>query len=110
MGRMGLLSTQKPLIILHLDTRRNCTMNDRIRELAKQASGEFYISAGNQTPTWCFKYDDCQRFAELIVRECVDVLKKDMELAHIQLIPLDFKMYANGRLQRTIKEHFGVNS
>ena len=48
--------------------------------------------------------------SELIVRECVDVLKKDMELAHIQLIPLDFKMYANGRLQRTIKEHFGVNS
>ena len=49
-----------------------------------------------------------RKFAELIVRECADVLKKDMELAHIQLIPLDFKMYANSRLQRTIKEHFGV--
>jgi len=49
-----------------------------------------------------------EKFAELIVRECADVLKKDMELAHIQLIPLDFKMYANGRLKRMIKEHFGV--
>ena len=49
-----------------------------------------------------------RKFAELIVKECVDVLKKDMELAHIQLIPLDFSMYANSRLQRTIKEHFGV--
>jgi hypothetical protein len=49
-----------------------------------------------------------EKFAELIVQECVATLKKDMELAHIQLIPIDFKMYANGRLQRTIKEHFGV--
>jgi hypothetical protein len=48
------------------------------------------------------------KFAELLVQECVATLKKDMELAHIQLIPIDFKMYANGRLQRTIKEHFGV--
>lgn len=49
-----------------------------------------------------------ERFAELIVAECYETIKKDMELAHIQLIPIDFGIYANGRLRRIIKEHFGV--
>lgn len=49
-----------------------------------------------------------ERFAELIVGECYETIKKDMELAHIQLIPIDFGIYANGRLRRIIKEHFGV--
>lgn len=49
-----------------------------------------------------------KEFAELIVRECYDTIKKDMELAHIQLIPIDFGIYANGRLRRIMKEHFGV--
>lgn len=49
-----------------------------------------------------------EKFAELIVRECYETIKKDMELAQIQLLPLDFGMYANGRLRRIIKEHFGV--
>jgi hypothetical protein len=49
-----------------------------------------------------------QKFAELIVQECYETIKKDMELAHIQLIPIDFGIYANGRLRRIIKEHFGV--
>ena len=81
-------------------------MNERIKNLAEQArktlatdammGGDFNMNA----------YE--QKFAELVVEECVATLKKDMELAHIQLVPLDFKMYANGRLQRTIKEHFGV--
>ena len=81
-------------------------MNERIRELAEQA--------GVNTMLWdngkwtSFLSSEQKKFAELIVEECVATLKKDMELAHIQLVPLDFKMYANGRLQRTIKEHFGV--
>jgi hypothetical protein len=49
-----------------------------------------------------------EKFAELIVGECYETIKKDMELAHIQLIPIDFGIYANGRLRRIIKEHFGV--
>jgi hypothetical protein len=49
-----------------------------------------------------------QKFAELIVGEFYETIKKDMELAHIQLIPIDFGIYANGRLRRIIKEHFGV--
>ena len=74
----------------------------RMRDLVQQAKA-------NQPYECSYTKDDwLKTFAELIVKECADVLKKDMELAHIQLIPLDFKMYANGRLQRTIKEHFGI--
>lgn len=47
-------------------------------------------------------------FVELIIKECVSVIKRDMELADIQLVPLDFKMYANNRLNRVIKEQFGI--
>jgi len=70
-------------------------MNQRIRELAKRAGGEFYISGGNQTPTWYFKYDDCQKFAELIVKECADVAVK-FHLAHPYSV------------EYQVKKHFGV--
>lgn len=77
-------------------------MNQRIRELAEQATQ--HSKEGFYTYTQL----DAEKFAELIVRECYDTIKKDMELAHIQLIPIDFGIYANGRLRRIIKEHFGV--
>ena len=88
--------------IYYNNLRKNVNnMHPRLKELAIEAGA--YVD-GNNLLTG--PMDDA-KFAELIVRECADVLKKDMELAHIQLIPLDFKMYANGRLQRTIEEYFG---
>jgi hypothetical protein len=94
-------------------------MNERIQKLIEQAH--------EQKPYMVFDPRTCnliqlersgeliyhnvfnpEKFAELLIKECAETLKKDMELAHIQLIPLDFKMYANGRLQRTIEEHFGI--
>jgi hypothetical protein len=72
-------------------------MNERIKELEAQCHR-----------TFSEHHIDLDRFAELIVRECYETIKKDMELAQIQLLPLDFGMYANGRLRRIIKEHFGV--
>ena len=72
-------------------------MNERIRKLADQCYHRYS------------EYNiDLEKFAELIVKECYGTIKKDMELAHIQLVPLDFEMYANGRLRRIVKEHFGV--
>lgn len=79
-------------------------MNERIEKLAEQAKG----TKTPGYPVWRFYNSELEKFAELIVRECANTIKKDMELAHIQLVPLDFKMYANGRLRRIIKEHFGV--
>jgi len=55
-------------------------------------------------------YFDKQKFAELIVRECRDIVEQDMKLAHIQMIPLTLEKYANGRLKEKIREHFGVES
>ncbi len=88
-------------------------MNERIKKLVKQAGGHISMRNLASNPVQHIEsvelWDDrIEKFAELIIRECVATLKEDMELAHIQLIPLDFKMYANGRLQRTIKDHFGV--
>jgi hypothetical protein len=51
---------------------------------------------------------DVEKFAELIVRECRDIVEQDMKLAHIQMIPLTLEKYANGRLKEKIQEHFGV--
>jgi hypothetical protein len=81
-------------------------MNERIYELSKIA----YTNHLERNPHSSFgrRYDYDKEFAELIVRECYETIKKDMELAHIQLIPIDFGIYANGRLRRIIKEHFGI--
>lgn len=79
-------------------------MNKRIQELVEQCT-ELVTIDGDE-----YEYEkfDREKFAELIVQECYETIKKDMELAHIQLIPIDFRMYANGRLRQIIKEHFGV--
>ena len=74
-------------------------MNERIKELAIEAGAQGIVNRD---------FIDVKKFAELIVGECYETIKKDMELAHIQLIPIDFGIYANGRLRRIIKEHFGV--
>jgi hypothetical protein len=81
-------------------------MNERIRELIRQAESTANEGIGFDGQ----EYTDIlmEKFAELIVQECYETIKKDMELAHIQLIPIDFGIYANGRLRRIIKEHFGV--
>jgi hypothetical protein len=79
-------------------------MNERIRELAEQAGYSWH----NQFSGPILSPNAIEKFAELIVGEFYETIKKDMELAHIQLIPIDFGIYANGRLRRIIKEHFGV--
>lgn len=83
-------------------------MNERIQELAEQATSIVESPPNREGWTSSYAYFDKEKFAELIVKECYDTIKKDMELAHIQLIPIDFGIYANGRLRRIIKEHFGV--
>jgi hypothetical protein len=73
-------------------------MNERIKKLAEQC--------------WDRRLDGVhfnqEMFAELIVRECRDIVEQDMKLAHIQMIPLTLEKYANGRLKEKIREHFGV--
>ena len=70
-------------------------MNERIQELAKQAGFDAVSLVAFNIK------EDLEKFAELIVRECVQV-------AHPKLI--DVGEWAAGmRLaQKRIKEHFGV--
>jgi hypothetical protein len=48
-------------------------MNERIRELVEQATGAEEYDG--------FRYFDKAKFAELIVRECIDALDKEVYLA-----------------------------
>jgi len=79
-------------------------MNKRIRQLAEQAMVTVPTAEGPISHT----YFDREKFAELIVKECRDIVEQDMKLAHIQMIPLTLEKYANGRLKEKIREHFGV--
>ena len=80
-------------------------MNERIREFAEQARkyadenrpGSFV----KYDPEWFVLYNE--KFAELIVRECVDIIDKDAEL------PDDIGGNAYLRMaSKKIKQHFGV--
>ena len=85
-------------------------MNERIKELAV-ASQLVYEADGKLISAWEHYVDlseELEKFAELIVRECIDIVEQDMKLAHIQMIPLTLEKYANGRLKEKIREHFGV--
>jgi hypothetical protein len=70
-------------------------MNERIKQLAKEAAREM-----NETGTYSEpKFQE--KFAELIVRECADVLLKWKG----EPFPFDEDLAAS-----LIKEHFGVGS
>jgi len=78
-------------------------MNERMGELLWQAGGYTKLDG-----SYSLHESHLQKFAELIVRECRDIVEQDMKLAHIQMIPLTLEKYANGRLKEKIREHFGV--
>ena len=74
-------------------------MNAQIKLLLEQSGLQPYYDA---------QEGQIEKFAELIVAECRDIIEQDMKLAHIQMIPLTLEKYANGRLKEKIREHFGV--
>ena len=71
-------------------------MNERIKELVKQAGGIGHDDDGNElTPVLVGK--DLEKFAELIVKECAKACEKNSWMA------------LNGfQRSKQIKEHFGV--
>ena len=85
-------------------------MNERIRALAEQARRDSFGRIENpQDPTEWSKYHDTfeEKFAELIVRECIDVFSKDLPdptSPDYQLgsLPEVVNRVAN------VAEHFGV--
>jgi len=79
-------------------------MNEQIRKLADEARIKPMGSSWTYRPSDEFE----EKFADMIVQECRDIVEQDMKLAHIQMIPLTLEKYANGRLKEKIREHFGV--
>ena len=75
-------------------------MNERIKELWSQAGGHY--NGGNQH-TWPeYTIDDPEKFAELIVRECIDIASQE---------DFDVMMkegYPCSQTAKKIREHFGV--
>ena len=72
-------------------------MNERIRELAEQAKAESNQWLGSK-PAITITYDELEKFAELIIRECADVAKETR-----WVVPPSQEQIARG-----IQQHFGV--
>ena len=77
-------------------------MNERIKALAEQAGWDGYEALDERN----------QKFAELIVKECVDVIRKEVSLKYKDGGETEEFMgghYASSMLARVkIKHHFGV--
>ena len=54
-------------------------MNARIRELAKQAGAEFYEGFAGSPNSVKFMEKDFKKFAELIVRECLEQVRDEVQ-------------------------------
>ena len=77
-------------------------MNERIKLLAEQAGGEFYEGFAGSTNFVKFAENDFEKFAELIVKECMQVASPNY-----MSTPEDSVYYVEQAINR-IAEHFGV--
>jgi hypothetical protein len=81
-------------------------MNERIKELAHQAE---FISKRHNGDEWRWGYIDpelnskLEKFAELIVADCLDVVAMRIYLGPAEICRQECKALAS-----EIKEHFGV--
>ena len=77
-------------------------MNERIKELVKQAGFSFKYKTAPDELNPGHNLQDLEKFAELIVRECAEVIMGN-EIDH----PITGAVY-DGDQAKAIKEHFGV--
>lgn len=87
-------------------------MNERILELAEQAKAESSQWLGSK-PATTITYDELEKFAELIVRECIQNIRDNMEYAKVDTDG-DKELFletlrTSGHFYITeLKAHFGV--
>ena len=79
--------------------RKAWTMNERIRLLAEQAGILIDWGEDIKVGRWGIggKYENMQKFAELIVKECMNVLD-----------PGEHQLIARFQARKWLAEHFGV--
>ena len=80
-------------------------MNKRIKELAEQAGGYVSLSYEHDGKLILSGEDIVQKFAELIVAECLEACSRANEIRHF--VPPTQKQVVY-TCMREIKEHFGV--
>ena len=71
-------------------------MNERLKQLADQVGAVQNVLAMGRHDGVLFTETELKKFVELIVRECVDVVKWTPS------------MFPNDTIIKNIKEHFGV--
>ena len=76
-------------------------MNERIKELADEAGVKYSLWLGSK-PAAYMTYDEIEKFAELIVRDCLKIVNRH-EYSYHEADPL-------WETAQLIKEHFGVES
>ena len=74
-------------------------MNERIKQLADEAGVKYSLWVGSKPATY-MTYDELEKFAELIVRECLDIVNRH-EYSYHEADPL-------WETAQLIKERFGV--
>ena len=77
-------------------------MNNRIKELLNRSGGEFYEGFLGSPNTIKFTEEELKTFAELIVRECMEVASPNYTGT-----PEDSVYYVEQAINR-IAKHFGV--
>ena len=80
-------------------------MNERLRELAKQASIMVDTTFGQTTMPEYKAQVDLNKFAELIVRECAQAFEAEVDTWK-QMDPYQGSIKRQGA--KAIKQHFGV--
>jgi hypothetical protein len=75
-------------------------MNERIKELARRSGALPTQDCG--VPQWYIDEDEFEKFAELIVRECIDILPEKVKIDDI------YDAIILVKCGTAIKEHFGV--
>jgi len=86
-------------------------MNERIRELVEQVGGISHDDDGNQLPVMLVGTSAVEKFAELIVRECLDISYRESHLPNAVLFDErsdKFIKDIHNRVARATREHFGV--
>lgn len=84
-------------------------MNERIRELAERANAKPLYSPA-YAPRYIFEEEELEKFAELIVRECAELIDNKVMITAAQTYDEVFvaKFDTKELCAKQIREHFGV--
>jgi hypothetical protein len=86
-------------------------MNERIKQLWAQAGGNY--DGGNQHTWPQYTIDDPEKFAELIIKECIDKIETHripVGNSAAGEMACEWTYSALKEIRDEIKEHFGVES